>query len=391
MSQQQSRMRWVTLHFALFQTAASLAGGFIGAYFLKSGFTLAAALVAYACYLALRSGLRFAAPALVRRIGYAPALMLGTTMMGLQYLPLMHADRPLWLGLWMLCVAVGEALYCPIYHATMAISCDSATRGRQLGLRTSLSTLISIVAPLSGAWMLTRFGPAATFSLATGLAILAVLPLCFLRDIPAGPVPSARETLGKADLLSMAAFAADGWLSAGLYFAWPMVLFASLGSQYGALGLSNAAAGLVGAGASYVCGRGIDRGHRGVYLNSVCLLLVAGVLLRGMAAWSTAAALTANLIGAAISALYVPVLMSTIYERAKRSGAAFRFHFAAEAGWDAGAVSGCLTPPASPGCAARRHRSPSMAGVGLMYLCVRADGRSGRRLAARPSGNALAT
>jgi hypothetical protein len=40
--------------------------------------------------------------------------------------------------------------------------------------------------------------------------------------------------------------------------------------------------------------------------------------------------------------LYAPVLMSVIYDRAKWSGSAYRFHFAAEAGWDMGAGMGCI-------------------------------------------------
>jgi hypothetical protein len=34
--------------------------------------------------------------------------------------------------------------------------------------------------------------------------------------------------------------------------------------------------------------------------------------------------------------------MSYVYDRAKTSGTAYRFHFAAEAGWDFGAAAGCL-------------------------------------------------
>jgi hypothetical protein len=43
-----------------------------------------------------------------------------------------------------------------------------------------------------------------------------------------------------------------------------------------------------------------------------------------------------------VPALYIPTLMTAVYNQAKRSPCALRFHIAAEAGWDAGAASGCL-------------------------------------------------
>jgi hypothetical protein len=74
----------------------------------------------------------------------------------------------------------------------------------------------------------------------------------------------------------------------------------------------------------------------------VSIALAAGFALRAAAGWSPVAATIANATGAAVMGVYVPVLMSHIYDSAKTSGAAYRFHFAAEAGWDFGAATGCL-------------------------------------------------
>ena len=49
----------------------------------------------------------------------------------------------------------------------------------------------------------------------------------------------------------------------------------------------------------------------------------------------------ANAAGALVPALYVPTMMTAIYNQAKGSPCALRFHIAAEGGWDAGAASGC--------------------------------------------------
>jgi hypothetical protein len=86
----------------------------------------------------------------------------------------------------------------------------------------------------------------------------------------------------------------------------------------------------------------VDRGERDRYLLLVCVALAVGFMLRVGAGWSPLAATVANATGAAVMGLYVPVLMSVVYDQAKRSGEAYRFHFSAEAGWDIGAASGCL-------------------------------------------------
>ena len=366
-------------HFALFQSGVSLTAGFIGAYLLRSGFSLSAALASYALYLAVRSGFRLVCLRVVRRAGYPAALRLGTALMALQFLPLMGAANPVCFGLWILCVALGEALFWPVYHAATAITCEDGARGRQVGLRMTITALANVTAPLLGAWLLVRWGAAAEFGLGCALGLLAVVPLCLVGDLPAGPVSAARDAFRGLDRRAFTAFAGDGWLSAGTMFAWPMVLFVALGSHYTALGATAAASGLVGAAGSTLCGRGIDRGRRGTYLWVVCAVLAASVAARSAASLSVWTAVAANLSAAAVGAVYVPVLMSFMYDRAKLSGAAFRFHIAMEAAWDAGAFCGCLTA-AGLGLLCRQVPSlvmlPAVVGLVLVYVCVRDGARA---------------
>lgn len=132
----------------------------------------------------------------------------------------------------------------------------------------------------------------------------------------------------------MIAFAADGWMASGLVLAWPMVLFTMLGSHFEAFAFSSAVAALVGAVAGIACGVGIDRGQREGYLRGVSLALAAAFALRAAASWSPPLAVNiANAAGAAVTGLYVPVIMSVLYDRAKRSGSAYRFHLAAVSSW----------------------------------------------------------
>ena len=367
------QFRLLTLHFSLFQLAAALAGGFVGAFLLKLGFSLPAALMAYAGLLLLRFGLRFAALGITRRIGFRGALAGGVALGALQFLPLLRADTPFWFAVWVLIVAAAESLYWPVYHAAMAVTGEASRRGRELGLRTAISAVIGVFGPLAGGLLLAHAGPAADFAIAGALALLSIPPFLRMGALPAGPVPGLRDSMRGIDRLGLAAFAADGWIASGLVLAWPMVLFAALGARFEAFGLANAAAGLTGAAAGMLCGRAIDRGQRERYLAGVCLALCLGFLLRAGASWSPLSAALANATGAAIMGLYGPVLMSVVYDRARQSGAAYRFHFATEAGWDMGAAAGCLAAAAVAWLAMAPSLAvlPGMLGVAALYLCVR--------------------
>nr|WP_282189087.1 MFS transporter [Azospirillum sp. SYSU D00513] len=361
--------------------SAALAGGFVGAYLLKLGFSLPMALLAYAALLTLRFGLRFVALAAVRRLGYRGAMATGAALAATQFLPLLWAEDPVWLGIWLLVVSLAESLYWPVYHAAVAVT-GGQSRGRELGIRTAVGALVGVLGPLAGGFLLERFGPEVDFAIAAALSLAAVLPLLALPGIPAGPVPTLRDSVRAVDRAGIAAFAADGWMASGLALAWPMVLFITLDFRYESFGIANAAAGLVGAAAGLVCGRAIDRGQRDRYLLLVCAALALGFALRACATWSPLAATVANATGAAVHGLYVPVLMSVVYDRAKESGSAFRFHFSAEAGWDVGAILGCLAAAAVAWATVTPSLAllPAALGVVAVHACVRGQAVPAARL-----------
>jgi hypothetical protein len=369
----------LTLHYGLYQLATAMAGGFVGAYLLKLGFAFPVALAAYAALLLTRFGVRFLTLNFVRRMGPRNAIALGVCIAGCQFAPLYFADRPAGLIIWILTVSVAESLYWPTYHATAAVTGGGASRGRELGLRTAVGGVVGVIGPLAGGFLLAQFGPLADFAIAGLLCLAAAAPAMRLGPLDLGPIPTARESLSSIDFSGVTAFAIDGWMSSGLALAWPMVLFASLGFRYEAFGLANAIAGLAGAAFGLICGGSIDRGGRNRYLAIVCCALILSFALRACAEWSVLAAEIANGTGAAVMGLYTPVLMTGVYEQAKRSQAAYRFHFAAEAGWDAGAALGCL---AGAG-AAWATRTPSLSvlpaalGVVALYLCVRGHAAHG--------------
>ncbi len=369
-------LRRFTAHFALHQAATALAGAFIGAYLLRSGLPLPAALLVYAGLYAARVGVRAAVLPLVRRVGYRGALALGAGLGVLQFPPLLLAEDPVWLVVWVATVSLAEATYWPVFHATAAVLGAKGQRGREIAERQVVGLGVSVVCPLLGGWLLGAYGPAVDFGVAACFAALSTLPLAVLGAVPAGQVPTARESLRGADAVGTLAFAADGWISAGLGIAWPMVMFSSLGGRYEALGAVAALGAVVGAASGLLCGRCIDRGGRERMLPWVAGALASVVALRAVEGWVPAGAGFVHAAGAAVGALYGPVLMSVLYDRARRSGSAYRYQLAAETGWDLGAALGCLAAAATAWATGVPSLAvlPAVAGVLAVFLCVRAAG-----------------
>jgi hypothetical protein len=172
-------------------------------------------------------------------------------------------------------------------------------------------------------------------------------------------------------------------MCSGLAFAWPMILFATLGSSYDRLGWASSAAAVTGAIAGLGCGITIDRGYRPVLSRAVSLLLLVGFAMRAASGWAPDIILGVNIAGAAVGGLYYPVLMSVVYDRAKRSGSAYQFHLSTEAGWDAGAILGCLATAAVAwtGLPVTLAVLPSALAVLVIHQCVRAEARMAKTAA----------
>jgi hypothetical protein len=381
-------LRRFTVHFALNQAAAALAGAFIGAYLLRSGLPLPVALLVYAGLYAARIGVRAAVLPLVRRVGYRGAMALGAAVGVLQFPPLLLADNPLWLVVWVATVSFAEATYWPVFHAAAAVLGHDGQRGREIAERQVVGLAVSVAGPLLGGWLLGSYGPALDFGVAAGFAALSVFPLALLGPVPAGAVPTLRQSVRGVDLVGTLAFAADGWICAGLGMAWPMVMFTAMGERYEALGATSALGAVVGAACGLVCGRSIDRGGREAMLPWAAAALAAGIALRAAAPWAPVGPGVLHALGAAASALWGPVLMSVLYDRARRSGSAYRYQLAAETGWDAGAALGCLAAAAMawgtgvPSLALL----PAVLGVLAVAACVRAAGAEGRAVAGAGAG-----
>jgi hypothetical protein len=106
-----------------------------------------------------------------------------------------------------------------------------------------------------------------------------------------------------------------------------------------AYGGALAVAALVGAVGGLLLGRLIDsgKGTRAVWYSVGLAALL--ITMRAGVVGNPALAIAANALGSLVSCLYVPTLMTSVYNQAKRSPCVLRFHIAAEGGWDIGVTS----------------------------------------------------
>jgi MFS transporter, DHA1 family, inner membrane transport protein len=330
----------LNLHYAVHSLALSGGGAFFLAFLLRAGVPAPAVLAA----LALIFGGRFAIRPLVlvpaQRWGLKPLVIAGTVLCGLQY-PLLAEIHGVGWNLLALCViaSLGDTVYWTCYHAYFASLGDAEHRGHQLGAREAIAAIVGIVGPLLAGWALTRFGPRVAFDATAIIQVLAALPIFGIRNVL---VAKAAPGAFRAAIPAVLMFAADGWIAASYYFVWQIALFLSLGESYTAYGGAMALAALVGAVCGLLLGRFIDAGHggRAVWLAGGALASVIG--LRALSYGHPVLAVAANAAGALVVAVYIPTLMTAVYNQAKRSPCSLRFHIAAEGGWDAGAASGCL-------------------------------------------------
>jgi hypothetical protein len=124
-------------------------------------------------------------------------------------------------------------------------------------------------------------------------------------------------------------------------------------------------AALAGALGSLVLGRLIDagRGVRAVTLSIAAMGTI--ILLRAYAGDDRVVAVAANTLGALAACLYVPTLMTALYNQAQRSPCVMRFHIAAEAGWDVGGMTGLAAAAGLVALGARAGDAVLVALIGI--------------------------
>jgi hypothetical protein len=366
-----SAVNLLNLHYGLHALALNGAGAFFAVFLLKSGVSVPAVFAAIALVLAGRFLIRPLVLVLAPRVGLRALVAFGIIFSGVQYLFLaeVHGVDVMLLG-FCLSAAIGDTFYWPSYHAYFAVLGDSEHRGHQISAREALASVAGIIGPLLGGWALTVLGPRVAFGAAAIVHVLAALPFLATPDVRvARNVPGAF----RAALSGILLFAADGWIAVGYYFVWQIALFLSLGESFTAFGGALALAALVGAIGGLILGKHIDAGHGGRAVWLAFASLAGVTALRAASTGMVALAVTANALGALVMCLYIPTLMTAVYNQAKGSPCTLRFHVATEGGWDFGGASGCIVAAllSSAGAPLPVEILISLAGAALSLILLR--------------------
>jgi MFS transporter, DHA1 family, inner membrane transport protein len=334
----------LNLHYAIHSLALSGGGAFFAAFLLHADVPAPAVLASLAAILAGRFLIRPFILIPPRRWGLKPLVIAGTAMTGLQY-PLLAQVHGVGWELFVLCAisSIGDTVYWTSFHAYFASLGDTEHRGRQLGAREAIAALVGIVGPLITGWALTTLGPQIAFDANAVVLVLAALPIFGTPNVAvADEVPG----VFRAAVAGVLMFAADGWIAAGFYFVWQIALFLVLGESFTAYGGAMALAALAGGASGLLLGHFIDAGHGGRAVWFAVGALVVVIAFRAASYGDPFLAVVANAAGALVPALYVPTMMTAVYNQAKGSPCVLRFHVATEGGWDVGAASGCMATAA---------------------------------------------
>ena len=328
------------IHYAIQAFAQSAGGVFVFVYFLRAGFSAAAALVILAVLVGGRFVLRPVILPFARRYGLKAGLILGALLNATTY-PLLTVVHGLDPALAAFC-AVGSlagVFYWTCFHAYFAVMGDAEQRGRQVGVREAIATAIGVAAPVIGGFALATVGAGPTFWAVGAIQALSVAPLIGAPDrAVAETSPEAFRAAREVGPLMVT----DGLFAAGIFYVWQIALFVSLGESFAAFGGAVAVATLVGAACGPFLGRFVDLGHGSKVVVIAYASAAAVATLQAVSLGSPWLAVGANAASAFVTGLLTPAIFTPIYNLAKASPCALRFHIVTEGAWDIGCGAGCL-------------------------------------------------
>ncbi len=323
------------LHSGLQSFAFNGGAVFSFVYLLKAGIAAHWVFFTIAVVVLLRLLVRMALLPIVHRIGLRTGLILGTLIDASSFLLLGQVHGPgAWLIAFMLLSSCGQAFYWTCYHACVTRLGDAEHRGAQVSAREAIFAITGIIAPLSGAFMLTIFGPVYAFACTAFIYALAAIPMLGAPHMDIEPEAKlSREARNFAASLAFS----DSLVAAAVNFGWRIILFQTLGESFNNYGSALAVAGLAGAVMGLIGGRLIDIGHHKRSVQIGLTIMVCTILAEIFGYASPWSAVAANMIGAVAIPIYMSAIMAPFYNVGQNSACAFRFNVVAENGFDCGA------------------------------------------------------
>lgn len=172
------QVRELYLSASIVDFAAAMVAIFEPIYLYRIGFSIEQILyfylAVYVLYLVLIPlGAKFA-----RRFGYEKAILLGSPFLAAYYFALfLIPQHPVFIGAAVAAFVAQKTFYWPGYLADFARFGRQSERGREVSNFILIAMAVSIVGPLAGGVLLTSWGFAALFAVATVLILASNLPL----------------------------------------------------------------------------------------------------------------------------------------------------------------------------------------------------------------------
>ena len=328
-------------HTTLHDVALGISMVFSAVFLLRQGLSTVTIYLSIGLILGLRFLFRPLVLVSVTTIGLRRSLILGTFLYAVQspFLALIHGPG---VELLIYCVvaAIAQVFYWTCYHAMFAAAGDLENRGSQVGWRGLLVAIAGVVGPAIGGVVLTVSGPWAAFGVAAVIELTAIVPLLKITELsiarvaPRGAFDAAR--------FGALLFVVDGWQFNASVWAWSIILFQALDERYDTFGGWRSVAMLAGALCGFALGRFIDKGHARSAIRVNAVVQAGIIVTRGFCGPDPILVIAVTIGTTMLSGLYMPSLMTAIYNNAKLSPCPFRFQLAAEAGWDIGGASACI-------------------------------------------------
>ena len=265
-----------------------------------------------------------------RSAGLKPLLIFGNAVIALRYPVLAEVPGRSVPGRVLSHPGTGDTFYWTTYPLLRS---SEQRASRPSDQPASPSTVVGIVAPLIGAWALVGFGPRLAFG-AAGLIRRSRRCRCSRsrtfrfrarRAVLCARRPGVRSPSPTAGSRSATSSSGDRAVS-----------------RAGRVSMAAHGPGCIRGRSERPLPRPTHR--RGSWPPRVAIFCGGGVtlLLRARSLETPWVAVGANALGALAMCLLAPAQMTPVYNLAKASPCALRFHIAAEGGWDIGHLSGCL-------------------------------------------------
>jgi MFS transporter, DHA1 family, inner membrane transport protein len=357
----------IYLHAALHGFAENAGGIFVHVYFIKAGMPLPVIFGIFAAFVLCRFIMRRSVLPLTKKFGLRNTLMLGSALEAASYLLLPYVSGvTATLGAYVLIGSIGSVIYWTCLHAYVSSQGDPAARGRQVSMQAAVAAVVAVIAPVAGGILLLQGGPQIAFfivafvQLLSGLSLLRAPSVSIEDEAPLEP-----KTAHYARIL----YFAEGMESACAGIIWQVALFVTLAKRFDSYGGALALAGFVGAAASLIMGRLIDFGY-GRRLMMIAYTVATLALLAKALTFDVAwAAVFATALGALVTPLTAPVLMTPLYNMAKASACPLRFNIITEGGWDLGYATGNIIAGLAL-ASSLSVRLPILAGLAAIALSI---------------------